>query len=80
MAEAGLFTTGRKQFVVDKRPQCQGLPFVLTDAAHPRLVLKYANQFLVLDQSALIPACNTLGYGFYSYDTRHISPVGYVSR
>jgi len=73
MAEAGLFTTGRKQFVVDKRPQCQGLPFVLTDAAHPRLVLKYANQFLVLDQSALIPACNTLGYGFYSYDTRHIS-------
>jgi glycogen debranching enzyme len=49
------------------------MPFLLTDAAHPRLVLKYGNHFLVMDKSALIPGCNTLGYGYYRYDTRHIS-------
>ena len=28
---------------------------------------------MVMDQSAAIPNCNTLGYGYYRYDTRHIS-------
>jgi glycogen debranching enzyme len=60
-------------YTVDNRPLCQGLPFVLTDAAHPRLVLKSGSHFLVLDQSATIPNCNTLGYGYYRYDTRQIS-------
>ncbi|HEY9870944.1 MAG TPA: amylo-alpha-1,6-glucosidase [Candidatus Obscuribacterales bacterium] len=62
-----------QRYVVDMRPLCQGMPFVLTDAAHPRLVLKHGSHFLVLDESANIPACNTLGYGYYRYDTRHIS-------
>src|SRR5277367_6350356 len=61
------------EYTVDARPLCQGMPFVLTDAAHPRLVLKHGSHFLVLDQSATIPGCNTLGYGYYRYDTRHIS-------
>ncbi|CAN5633988.1 amylo-alpha-1,6-glucosidase [soil metagenome] len=60
-------------YTLDTRPLCQGMPFVLTDAAHPRLVLKHGSHFLVMDQSALIPGCNTLGYGYYRYDTRHIS-------
>lgn len=60
-------------YTVDTRPLCQGMPFVLTDAAHPRLVLKSGSHFLVMDQSASIPGCNTLGYGYYRYDTRHIS-------
>jgi glycogen debranching enzyme len=49
------------------------MPFVLTDVAHPRLVLKHGSHFLVMDQSASIPGCNTLGYGYYRYDTRHIA-------
>ncbi|MGH9552387.1 MAG: glycogen debranching N-terminal domain-containing protein, partial [Terriglobales bacterium] len=61
------------EYIVDTRPLCQGMPFVLTDAAHPRLVLKHGSHFLVLDQSALIPDCNTLGYGYYRYDTRHLA-------
>jgi glycogen debranching enzyme len=61
------------EYVVDSRPLCQGMPFVLTDAAHPRLVLKQGSHFLVLDQSAYIPACNTLGYGYYRMDTRYVS-------
>lgn len=61
------------EYIVDPRPLCQGTPFILTDAAHPRLVLKYGSHFLVMDESALIPGCNTLGYGYYRYDTRHIS-------
>ncbi len=60
-------------YTVDTRPLCQGTQFVLTDAAHPRLVLKHGSHFLVMDQSALIPGCNTLGYGYYRYDTRHLS-------
>lgn len=60
-------------YTLDNRPLCQGMPFVLTDAAHPRLVLKHGSHFLTLDQSALVPGCNTLGYGYYRYDTRHIS-------
>jgi glycogen debranching enzyme len=60
-------------YTVDTRPLCQGMPFVLTDAAHPRLVLKSDSHFLVLDQSAGIPECNTLGYGYYRNDTRHIA-------
>jgi glycogen debranching enzyme len=60
-------------YIVDSRPLCQGLQFVLTDAAHPRLVLKHGNHFLVLDQSASVPGCNTLGYGYYYADTRHLS-------
>jgi glycogen debranching enzyme len=64
---------GRPDYTVDTRPLCQGMPFVLTDAAHPRLVLKSGSHFLVMDQSADIPNCNTLGYGYYRYDTRHIS-------
>lgn len=61
------------EYVIDSRPLCQGLPFVLTDAAHPRLILKHGSQFMVLDQEAHIPGCNTLGYGYYHYDTRHLS-------
>jgi glycogen debranching enzyme len=61
------------EYTIDNRPLCQGMPFLLTDAAHPRLVLKYGNHFLVMDEAALIPGCNTLGYGYYRYDTRHIS-------
>lgn len=57
----------------DMRPLCQGLPFVLTDSAHPRHAVKHGSHFLVLDESGLIPSCNTLGYGYYRYDTRHIS-------
>jgi glycogen debranching enzyme len=52
---------------------CQGMPFVLTDVAHPRIVLKYGSHFLILDNAASIPDCNTLGYGYYRYDTRHLS-------
>ncbi|MBS1997819.1 MAG: amylo-alpha-1,6-glucosidase [Cyanobacteria bacterium SZAS LIN-2] len=61
------------EYQVDSRPLCQGLPFVLTDSAHPRLVLKHGNQFMVLDREASIPACNTLGFGYYRNDTRHLS-------
>ncbi len=64
---------GSCDYTPDTRPLCQGMPFVLTDAAHPRLVLKSGSHFLVMDQEALIPACNTLGYGYYRYDTRHLS-------
>jgi len=60
-------------YIVDTRPLCHGMPFVLTDAAHPRLVLKNGSQFLVMDEAGLVPGCNTLGYGYYRYDTRHIS-------
>ncbi len=63
----------RPDYTIDTRPLCQGMPFVLTDAAHPRLVLKSGSHFLVMDQSASIPDCNTLGYGYYRYDTRHVS-------
>ncbi len=61
------------EYIVDTRPLCQGMPFVLTDAAHPRLVLKHGGHFLVMDQSASVPNCNTLGFGYYRYDTRHLS-------
>lgn len=61
------------EYTPDTRPLCQGMPFVLTDAAHPRLVLKNGSHFLVMDQEALVPACNTLGYGYYRFDTRHLS-------
>jgi glycogen debranching enzyme len=61
------------EYVADTRPLCQGMPFVLTDAAHPRIVLKHDSHFLVLDNAANIPDCNTLGYGYYRYDTRHLS-------
>lgn len=60
-------------YVVDTRPLCAGMPFVLTDAAHPRKVLKSGCNFLVLDEMAQVPACNTLGYGYYWQDTRHLS-------
>jgi glycogen debranching enzyme len=60
-------------YIIDTRPLCQGTQFVLTDAAHPRLVLKHGSHFLVMDQTAQIPGCNTLGYGYYRYDTRHLS-------
>lgn len=60
-------------YAVDTRPLCSGMPFVLTDVAHPRLVLKSGSHFLVLDESASIPACNTLGYGYYRFDTRYLS-------
>ncbi|HEY9788123.1 MAG TPA: amylo-alpha-1,6-glucosidase [Candidatus Obscuribacterales bacterium] len=63
----------RRAYQADVRPLCQGMPFVLTDSAHPRLVLKHGSHFLVLDQSALVPSCNSLGYGYYRYDTRHLS-------
>jgi len=60
-------------YVADTRLLCEGMPFVLTDVAHPRLVLKHGGHFLVLDQSASMPTCNTLGYGYYRNDTRHLS-------
>ncbi len=60
-------------YIVDTRPLCAGMPFVLTDAAHPRKVLKNGCNFLVLDEMAQVPACNTLGYGYYWQDTRHLS-------
>lgn len=62
-------------YEVDMRPLCQGLPFVMTDAAHPRNAVKHGSHFLVLDESGLIPSCNTLGYGYYRYDTRHLSSM-----
>ncbi len=61
------------EYLLDARPLCQGEPFILTDAAHPRQILKHGSHFLVLDQSAYIPMCNTLGYGYYRFDTRHLS-------
>ena len=61
------------RYVIDTRPLCQGMQFMLTDAVHPRIVLKHGSHFLVLDEAATIPACNTLGYGYYRHDTRHIS-------
>jgi glycogen debranching enzyme len=61
------------KYVVDTRPLCQGMRFMLTDAAHPRIVLKHGSHFLILDAAAQIPDCNTLGYGYYRHDTRHIS-------
>lgn len=72
MYARSLKTKEHGRYKVDRRPLCHGMPFVLTDAAHPRMVLKNGSHFLVLDQSAGIPACNTLGYGYYRYDTRHI--------
>lgn len=65
--------TLQPEYIIDSRPLCQGTPFVLTDAAHPRLVLKHGSHFLVMDQAAQVPGCNTLGYGYYRYDTRHLS-------
>ncbi|MDZ4837224.1 MAG: glycogen debranching N-terminal domain-containing protein [Candidatus Melainabacteria bacterium] len=62
-------------YEVDMRPLCQGMPFVMTDAAHPRNAVKHGSHFLVLDESGLIPSCNTLGYGYYRYDTRHLSSM-----
>lgn len=62
-----------ESYVVDPRPLCQGMQFVLTDAAHPRMVLKQGSHFLVLDEMGQIPACNTLGYGYYRHDTRQVS-------
>lgn len=60
-------------YVVDTRPLCAGMPFLLTEAAHPRMVLKNRSHFLVMDEQAQIPACNSLGYGYYRFDTRHLS-------
>ncbi len=60
-------------YVVDTRPLCAGMPFVLTDAAHPRMVLKHGSHFLVLDEMGQVPTCNSLGYGYYRYDTRQLS-------
>ena len=67
------FGVQEPEYIIDTRPLCQGTQFVLTDAAHPRLVLKHGAHFLVMDQGASVPACNTLGYGYYRYDTRHLS-------
>ena len=60
-------------YVVDTRPLCAGMPFLLTEAAHPRMVLKNGSHFMVMDEQAQIPACNSLGYGYYRFDTRHLS-------
>ena len=78
MTQLNSKTTGKPradkgQYVVDTRPLCQGMRFMLTDAAHPRIVLKHGSHFLILDAAAQIPDCNTLGYGYYRNDTRHIS-------
>lgn len=61
------------QYIEDTRPLCQGMPFLLTDAAHPRQILKHGSHFIILDEAGEIPACNSLGYGYYRFDTRHIS-------
>ena len=61
------------KYQIDTRPLCSGVEFVLTDASHPRVVLKNGSHFLVLNDQGVIPACNTLGYGYYSQDTRHLS-------
>lgn len=61
------------EYIEDTRPLCQGMPFLLTDAAHPRQVLKHGSHFIILDEAGEIPACNSLGYGYYRFDTRHIS-------
>lgn len=63
----------KERYVVDNRPLCQGMRFMLTDAANPRIVLKHGSHFLILDAAAQIPDCNTLGFGYYRNDTRHIS-------
>ncbi len=60
-------------YQIDQRPLCAGVPFALTDVAHPRVILKYLSNFLVLDNLAGVPACNTLGYGYYRNDTRYLS-------
>jgi|AGTN01.2.fsa_nt_gi Glycogen debranching enzyme len=60
------------QYVVDTRP-LQEMPFVLTEQASPRHVIKHGSHFLVLDQSGAIPKANTQGYGYYRYDTRHLN-------
>lgn len=65
-------------YEVDPRPLCQGMPFVLADSAHPRHAIKHGSHFLVLDESGLVPSCNTLGYGYYRYDTRHLSSWEYA--
>ncbi len=73
MLEENSISPDAIEYVVDERPLCSGMQFVLTDPAHPRLILKRGSHFLVLDQTGIIPGCNTLGYGYYRYDTRHIS-------
>lgn len=60
-------------YTLDTGSLTQQVPFILTDVAHPRLVLKSGSHFLIMDQEALIPGSNTLGYGYYRYDTRHLS-------
>ncbi|MBI5174000.1 MAG: amylo-alpha-1,6-glucosidase [Candidatus Melainabacteria bacterium] len=64
---------GAGAYVVDTRSICNSTQFVLTEAAHPRIVLKHGGQFVVFDETASIPAFNTLGYGYYRNDTRHLS-------
>jgi len=73
LESANQYTDFLPPYEPDVRPLCQGMPFVLTDSAHPRHAIKHGSHFLVLDESGLIPSCNTLGYGYYRYDTRHIS-------
>lgn len=72
MLEENIFPSAA-EYVIDTRPHWSGMQFVLTDAAHPRLILKRGSHFLVTDQSGMIPGSNTLGYGYYRYDTRHVS-------
>lgn len=72
-SERQMIAKSQDEYVEDHRLLCQGLPFVLTDSAHPRLILKYNNDFLVMDGEAYIPACSTLGFGYYHGDTRHLS-------
>jgi len=40
---------------------------------HPRAVLKKGNQFLVMDESGLMPIDQPFGYGLYRDDTRYLS-------
>ena len=40
---------------------------------HPRLVLKNGAHFLVMDESGLMPAGTSYGYGLYKDDTRYLS-------
>lgn len=42
---------------------------------HPRLILKNGAHFLVMDESGLMPAGTSYGYGLYKDDTRYLSAL-----
>src|SRR5438093_8316229 len=48
-------------------------PVVMSDDAHSRLVLKYGENFMVMDDGGCVLAKNVSGCGFYRGDTRFLS-------